>query len=75
MSHSVNGACGPANGTTATVAPSAGLCTAGTASAVTGAGPWTWQCADDWHYADCDLQKLSTLNISVTDHPLVVQVN
>ncbi len=41
----VNGACGPANGTTATVAPTAGLCSAGTASAVTGAGPWIWQCA------------------------------
>jgi hypothetical protein len=40
----VNGACGAANGTTATVAPSANLCSAGTASAVTGAGPWTWQC-------------------------------
>ena len=40
----VNGACGPANGTNASVAPSAGLCSAGTASAVTGNGPWTWQC-------------------------------
>jgi hypothetical protein len=41
----VNGACGPANGTTASVAPSANLCAAGTASAVTGTGPWSWQCA------------------------------
>jgi hypothetical protein len=40
----VNGACGPANGTISTVAPSAGFCSAGTASAVTGTGPWTWQC-------------------------------
>ncbi len=40
----VNGACGPANGTHASVAPSAGLCSAGTATAVTGNGPWTWQC-------------------------------
>jgi hypothetical protein len=40
----VNGACGPANGTNASVAPSAGLCSAGTASAVTGTGPWAWQC-------------------------------
>ena len=40
----VNGACGPANGTNSSVAPSAGLCSAGTASAVTGTGPWTWQC-------------------------------
>ncbi len=40
----VNGACGPANGTTSSVAPSAGLCSAGTASAVNGSGPWTWEC-------------------------------
>jgi hypothetical protein len=40
----VNGACGPANGTISTVAPSAGFCSAGTASAVTGNGPWAWQC-------------------------------
>ena len=40
----VNGACGPANGMTLSVAPSAGLCSAGTASAVNGAGPWTWEC-------------------------------
>jgi hypothetical protein len=40
----VNGACGPANGTTMSVAPTAGLCSAGTASAVTGNGPWAWSC-------------------------------
>ncbi len=40
----VNGTCGPANGTISTVAPSAGFCSAGTASAVTGTGPWNWQC-------------------------------
>ncbi len=40
----VNGACGPANGVVTSVAPSAGLCSAGTATAVMGAGPWTWQC-------------------------------
>jgi hypothetical protein len=41
----VDGACGPASGATSSVAPSVGLCSAGTASAVTGTGPWTWQCA------------------------------
>lgn len=41
----VNGACGPANGTTVVTAPSGGsLCSAGTASAVSGSGPWTWTC-------------------------------
>jgi hypothetical protein len=41
---SVNGSCGPANGTTASVAPTAGLCSTGTASVVAGTGPWTWMC-------------------------------
>lgn len=42
----VNGACGSANGQALSSAPSeAGLCSAGTASQVQGAGPWTWTCA------------------------------
>jgi hypothetical protein len=41
----VNGACGSSNGATLTSAPTANLCTAGTASAVSGSGPWQWSCA------------------------------
>lgn len=41
----LNGTCGPANGTTVPVAPATNLCSAGTASAVVGTGPWTWTCA------------------------------
>ena len=41
----VNGVCGLANGTTVTAAPTTNLCTTGTASAVTGSGPFTWTCA------------------------------
>ena len=41
----VNGQCGPMNGVTTNVAPTTGLCNAGTASAVSGSGPWTWSCA------------------------------
>src|SRR4029077_5523248 len=33
------------NGATLTSAPTANLCSAGTASAVTGGGPWNWTCA------------------------------
>lgn len=42
---SVSGACGSANGAGFTSAPTTNLCSAGTASAVTGSGPWTWSCA------------------------------
>ena len=41
----VNGTCGSANGAIFTAAPAVNLCTAGTASAVTGTGPFTWTCA------------------------------
>ena len=40
----VNGACGSAHGTGATSAPSSNLCTTGTASSVSGSGPWNWTC-------------------------------
>jgi hypothetical protein len=39
-----NGACGVANGAATTVVPGAGLCAAGTPSAVSGSGPWSWSC-------------------------------
>jgi hypothetical protein len=38
------GECGSANGVTTTSAPTSNLCSVGTASAVTGAGPWNWTC-------------------------------
>ncbi|HUB16427.1 MAG TPA: hypothetical protein VMB34_31085 [Acetobacteraceae bacterium] len=40
----VSGVCGSAGGTSMTTMPTTNLCTAGTASAVTGSGPWTWTC-------------------------------
>ncbi|OPY59845.1 MAG: hypothetical protein A4E57_04650 [Syntrophorhabdaceae bacterium PtaU1.Bin034] len=41
----INGVCGSANGRTFTSAPTTDLCAAGIASAVTGTGPWSWNCA------------------------------
>ncbi|HAT68279.1 MAG TPA: hypothetical protein DCS20_01525, partial [Candidatus Yonathbacteria bacterium] len=44
----VNGACGPANtatsGVTFTSAPTIGLCSGGSSTAVSGTGPWSWSC-------------------------------
>jgi len=40
----VNGACGSANGVATMTAPASGLCSSGTATAVTGSGPWDWSC-------------------------------
>ncbi|MBP6913949.1 polysaccharide deacetylase family protein, partial [Candidatus Parcubacteria bacterium] len=41
----VNGECGSADGSTVSTAPTTNLCNKGTASAVTGTGPWAWTCA------------------------------
>ncbi len=40
----VNGACGTANGLSFSSVPTANLCSAGTASAVTNPGSWNWSC-------------------------------
>jgi hypothetical protein len=40
----VNGQCGPANGTPTSTKPTTGLCSVGTATSVSGSGPWTWGC-------------------------------
>lgn len=42
---SVNGICGNANGVAASRAPSEELCAHGTATRVTGSGPWSWNCS------------------------------
>jgi hypothetical protein len=41
----INGVCGNAQNHTFTSAPASSLCAEGTASAVTGNGPWSWTCA------------------------------
>ena len=40
----VNGICGTAHLSITATAPSTNLCTSGTATAVSGIGPWTWTC-------------------------------
>ncbi len=55
----INGACGSANNTTVSTAPTTNLCSAGTASTVSGSGPWTWTCAgsNGGITASCSAQK------------------
>jgi uncharacterized repeat protein (TIGR02543 family) len=40
----INGICGSSSGQAHGTAPTANLCTTGTATAVTGTGPWSWSC-------------------------------
>ena len=64
----VNGACGSANGTTVSAKPTANLCTAGTASTVSGSGPWAWSCAgsNGGSTASCTHKLASTGSTSST---------
>jgi len=41
----VNGVCSAVSGTAVSSAPTTDLCSTGTASSVTGSGPWAWTCA------------------------------
>ena len=41
----INGSCGTSNGQSFASMPSTNLCSAGTASSVSGSGPWSWSCA------------------------------
>ncbi len=41
----VNGSCGTANNVSVTSIPTSNLCSVGTASSVSGTGPWSWTCA------------------------------
>ncbi|MEI6209479.1 MAG: DUF1566 domain-containing protein, partial [Desulfuromonadales bacterium] len=41
----INGTCGSSNTAILTAAPTTNLCTTGTASSVTGSGPWSWSCS------------------------------
>ena len=44
-STATNGVCGAVSGQALSTAPTSNLCSTGVASAVSGAGPWTWSCA------------------------------
>jgi hypothetical protein len=62
FSATVNGACGSANGSTLSVAPTTNLCQAGVKGPVTGSGPWAWTCAgrNGGATANCSAQILDT---------------
>ncbi|GMX59294.1 MAG: hypothetical protein MNSN_02920 [Minisyncoccus archaeiphilus] len=58
----IDGQCGPSHNQTFGSAPVAGLCNSGTASTVSGSGPWTWTCngSGGGSNASCRAEKSST---------------
>jgi hypothetical protein len=63
----INGVCGSDNGRTLT-APPTNLCSAGTASVVSGSGPWTWTCsgANGGSNATCAASQTAATSFNVT---------
>jgi uncharacterized repeat protein (TIGR02543 family) len=63
--NAVDGSCGSSNGATFTTAPATSLCATGQASALTGAGPWSWSCAgsNGGSSASCSA-NIQTLNVT-----------
>ena len=60
----INGACGGANGSSSALAPSSGLCSTGSPSAVIGTGPWSWTCSgsNGGTNASCSANPSATLH-------------
>ncbi len=48
--------CGSSNGQTFDTKPTSELCSIGSASSVSGNGPWNWTCTNDTHIATCTAQ-------------------
>jgi hypothetical protein len=60
------GECGLAAGVNTTSAPSSLLCVTGTASAVSGSGPWTWSCSGN-PAATCSAKVATSASLPLSD--------
>ena len=56
------GVCGSADGTSLSVAPTTNLCAGGSASAVSGTGPWTWTCTGGGVTDNCSASFTSCIS-------------
>lgn len=61
-----NAACGNSNGAIAPAKPTSNLCSAGTASVVSGVGPWYWTCESNSGGASPFCATATPVNVSVT---------
>jgi len=66
----ISGACGSSDSGTFASAPASNLCSAGSASSVSGSGPWTWSCtgSNGGTNASCSasLQQQTSFTLTVT---------
>jgi uncharacterized repeat protein (TIGR02543 family) len=63
----INGSCGSSNGGIFLVAPANNFCTTGTASSVSGSGPWSWSCtgSNGGSTASCSASKSASPTVPV----------
>ena len=74
----INGFCGLSNGKTFSSAPTSNLCSAGTASSVSGSGPWNWTCngSNGGTNASCSANKiLPTGTLNAKSASCVIPIN
>jgi hypothetical protein len=71
----VSGVCGSAGGAHMTSAPATNLCSVGTATEVTGNGPWTWTCGGSkgGRTASCEALVGSSGGGSAGSQPVLIQ--
>ncbi|MFZ1086684.1 MAG: Ig-like domain-containing protein [Terracidiphilus sp.] len=62
----INGACGSANGQSFSAPPTTNLCSAGTVSALTNPGSWTWSCNGEYGGSSASCSA----NVSLTSAPI-----
>ena len=66
-----NGVCGASHGATLTAAPTTDLCGNGTATEVTGNGPWSWACESAYGGSDANCSAaVQTYGITATASPV-----
>jgi uncharacterized repeat protein (TIGR02543 family) len=66
------GACGSSNGLSLIIAPTSNLCNSGTATTVTGSGPWNWFCTGSNSAASCSANiQTWTINTGYTSNGTV----
>jgi len=70
---SINGVCGNTNGVAAARAPTEELCMHGTATRVTGSGPWSWNCSgvDGGDTQSCTAPLVSHQQQQAAEAPVV----
>jgi glucan endo-1,3-alpha-glucosidase len=70
----INGVCGASNGANFTSTPTTGLCGTGTASTVSGSGPWSWSCTGSNGGATASCSALLTAASPTTASPTTSSV-